>query len=249
MIIVKFGGSVISNKEEPFSFNEKIVEKLIEEIAQFYPEKKFIIVHGGGSFGHPLAKKYKIREGLNEKNKIGICETHQAMFELNKKIIQKFLEKNLPAFSLSPSSIFIIENGEIVDGWIKSIEEMLNKNFIPVLFGDVAIAKDKGIDILSGDQIISYLANKLRPEKVIFLMDVDGIYDRNPKEKNAKLIEKLNEKIKFDWEEKKFDVTGGIKNKIDEALKMPCKVYFINGMKKGNLTKAIKDEKVGTIKP
>ena len=248
MIIVKFGGSVICNKEEPFSFNEKIVEMLVDEIAQFYPKKKFIIVHGGGSFGHPLAKKYEIRKGLNEKNIIGVCETHQAMLELNKKIVQKFLEKNLPAFPIPPSSIFIIEKGSIVDGWIKSIEEMLNRSFIPILFGDVAIAKDKGIDILSGDQIITYLANKLNADKVIFLMDVDGIYDRNPKEKGAKLIEKIDGKIKIQWEKKKFDVTGGIKNKIEEALKMPCKVYFINGTKKGNLTKAIKGEKVGTVK-
>ena len=125
---------------------------------------------------------------------------------------------------------------------------MLNRSFIPILFGDVAIAKDKGIDILSGDQIITYLANKLNADKVIFLMDVDGIYDRNPKEKGAKLIEKIDGKIKIQWEKKKFDVTGGIKNKIEEALKMPCKVYFINGTKKGNLTKAIKGEKVGTVK-
>ncbi|MEM2715383.1 MAG: acetylglutamate kinase, partial [Candidatus Thermoplasmatota archaeon] len=52
MIIIKIGGSVISNKEKPFSFNEKIVEQIAEEIKYFYPEKKFLIVHGGGSYGH-----------------------------------------------------------------------------------------------------------------------------------------------------------------------------------------------------
>jgi len=29
---------------------------------------------------------------------------------------------------------------------------------------------------------------------------------------------------------------------------MPCKVYFINGTKKGNLEKAVKGEKIGTRK-
>ena len=79
-------------------------------------------------------------------------------------------------------------------------------------------------------------------------MDVNGIYDRNPKEKNAKLIEKLNKKIEIKVKEKEFDVTGGIRNKIEQALKMPCKVYFINGTKKGNLEKAVKGEKIGTRK-
>lgn len=248
MIIVKLGGSVISNKNKPFSFNENVVESLAEEISQFYPEKKFLIVHGGGSFGHPLAKKYELRKGLNEERKVGFSHTHEAMLELNKKIINIFLEKNLPAFSVSPSSIFLIEKGEIVDGWLSIIDELLDKDFIPVLFGDVAISRDKGIDILSGDQIISFLASQMKPEKVIFLMDVDGIYTKSPKEKDAELIKIIDEKLKPEGKAGVYDVTGGIKNKIEQALKMPCQVYFINGMIKGNLTKAIKGEKVGTRK-
>ena len=250
MIIVKLGGSVICDKNKPFSFRKDIVKQIVYEISFFYPKKDIIIVHGGGSFGHPLAKKYGIREGLKEnEKKIGFSYVHHAMLELNKKILDIFLEEKLPAFSLSPSSMFLVEKGEIVYGEIKIIEELIQRNFIPILFGDVAIAIDKGIDILSGDQIISYLANKLMVEKVIFLMDVDGIYDKHPKEKDAKLIEVLDEKsIKFNSKNKGFDVTGGIRNKIEEALKMHCPVYFINGMIKGNLKKAIEGKKVGTMK-
>jgi len=250
MIIVKLGGSIICNKNEPLSFNEGVVKQIAEEIADFYPEKKFLLVHGGGSYGHPLAKEYKIREGLKKENMVGVSKTHQAMLELNKKIIEIFLSLNLPAFSISPSSIFIINEGQIVDGWVKVIEGFIARDFIPVLFGDVAIAKDKGIDILSGDQIISYLAGKLQPERVIFLMDVDGIYDKNPKvHRDARLIEEINEEISLSLRQEAagIDVTGGVRNKIDEALKIPCPVYFINGMVKGNLTKAIKGERVGTI--
>ena len=251
MIIVKLGGSVICDKNKPFSFRRDVVKQIVHEISFFYPKKDLIIVHGGGSFGHPLAKKYGIREGLNEKNerKIGFSHIHQAMLELNKKILDIFLEKKLPAFSLSPSSMFLVKKGEITYGEVKIIEELIQRNFIPILFGDVAIAVDKGIDILSGDQIISYLANKLKVEKVIFLMDVDGIYDKDPKEKDARLIEVLDEKaIKLYGKSKGFDVTGGIRNKIEEALKMHCPVYFINGMVRGNLKKAIEGEKVGTRK-
>ena len=249
MIIVKLGGSVISNKGKPFSFRKEVVENIAEEIARFYPEKKFLLVHGGGSYGHPLATKYAIREGFKEERKVGFSLTHQAMIELNKKIVEIFLDKNLPAFSVTPSSIFIMNNGRVMDGWIEVIRLLLERNFIPVLFGDVAISKDKGIDILSGDQIISFLAEELDVEKVIFLMDVDGIYDRDPRERGAKLIEIIDESISIEGETGKFDVTGGIKNKVEEALKMKCPVYFINGMVKGNLSKAIEGRKIGTIKP
>jgi len=250
MILIKLGGSIISDKEKPFSFNVQIVKNIAREIKKFYPSKEFIIVHGGGSFGHPLAKKYGIRDGINGmdiKKMQGISYTHEAMLDLNKMIINIFLEEELPAFSISPSSIFIINNGNIVYGEIKVLKELLKRKFIPVLFGDVAVSEDKGMDILSGDQIMAYLANEMAVEKAIFLMDVDGIYDGNPRE-GAKLIEEINEDVKIDAVQGKFDVTGGIKNKLEEALKMDCMVYFINGMKKGNLTKAIEGKKVGSMK-
>ena len=249
MILIKLGGSVISNKNKPFSFNDSVVKNIASELKKFYPKKKFILIHGGGSFGHPLAKKYGIRNGLDGKEKlIGFSHTHQAMLDLNKKIIEIFLEKELPAFSISPSSSFITDNGKIVYGSIKIIEEAIEINLIPVLFGDVVIDVSKKIDILSGDAIMSYLASVLDVEKAIFLMDVDGIYDRSPNDEKARLIDELNEEAKISAIEGKFDVTGGIKNKIREAMKMDCIVYFINGLDEGNLTKAIEGKKVGTIK-
>ncbi|MBC7081167.1 MAG: isopentenyl phosphate kinase family protein [Thermoplasmatales archaeon] len=248
MIIVKIGGSVISNKEKPFSFNKKIVEQIADEIKSFYPEKKFLIVHGGGSYGHPVAKKYKIREGWSDEKAIGFYQTHRAMIELNKKIVDIFVRKGLPSFPVCPSSIFIVREGEIFYAYIEVIKNLIEKNFIPFLYGDVAISIDKGIDILSGDQIVTYIANNFSAEKVIFLMDVDGIYDKNPKEKNAKLIELIDEKFEVKTSEGIFDVTGGIKNKIKEAKKIDCDIYFINGKIRGNLTKAIKGERIGTMK-
>ena len=249
MIIVKLGGSVISNKDEPFSFNDEAVKNIAEEIASFYPHKKFILVHGGGSYGHPLATKYRIREGINGmESMIGASITHQAMLELNKKIMEIFLSENLPVFSISPSSIFVMREGKIIYGETGAVSMLVKKGFIPVLFGDVCVDESKGMDILSGDNIISYLERRVGPEKVIFLMDVDGVYDKSPEEKDARLIEEIDESVSIDAENKKFDVTGGIENKIREALNMKCDVYFINGMKKGNLSMAIEGKKVGSVK-
>ncbi len=248
MIIIKIGGSLISNKEKPFSFRKKIVEQIADEINSFYPEKKFLVVHGGGSYGHPIAKKYKIKEGWEEERAIGFYKTHRAMIELTKKIVDIFVEKGLPSFPVCASSIFIVKEGEIFYGYVEVIKNLIEKKFIPFLYGDVAFSVDKGIDILSGDQIVKYIANNFSAEKVIFLMDVDGIYDKNPKKKNAKLIEIIDEKFELIESKGIFDVTGGIKNKVEEAMKINCDVYFINGKIKGNLTKAIRGERVGTIK-
>ncbi|WP_175059303.1 isopentenyl phosphate kinase [Thermococcus sp. 2319x1] len=255
MIVIKLGGSVISDKNVPYSFNREVLENIAEEIAQFYPKENFVLVHGGGSFGHPNARKYKIREGLTgdvKGKRIGFSRTHQAMLKLNDLIIQTFLEKGLPAYSISSSSIFLIEKGEIVYGELEVLRKLLEKGFIPVLFGDTAVALDKGIDILSGDQIVGYLAKMFKPSKVVFLMDVDGIYTKNPKEEGAELIKELTkegiEHLLESSESAGIDVTGGIGNKLKKALEIAhySDVYFINGKVKENLGKAIRGEKVGT---
>ena len=144
--------------------------------------------------------------------------------------------------------MFSMKNGNIIDGDINMITLLIEKGFIPVLFGDVALAVNRGIDILSGDQIISFIANKCLPKKVIFLMDVNGIFDKNPNEhKDAKLIKIIDKPIRYKSSLSKYDVTGGIDNKISQAFLIPCSSYFINGKVKMNLSKVISGENPGTL--
>ncbi|ANF22883.1 isopentenyl phosphate kinase [Thermococcus piezophilus] len=254
MIIVKLGGSVISDKNVEKSFHEDVVSQIASEIAQFYPKENFIIVHGGGSYGHPLAKEYNLREGIEpnpESKRIGFSKTHQAMLELNEKIINIFLEKNLPAFSVSTSSVFITEGGSVAYGNVEVLKRLIELRLIPVLFGDVAVDLKKGIDILSGDQIITYLAKMLRPSKVIFLMDVDGIYDGKPDEGSliwelkVREIDRLIERLSGSAG---IDVTGGIANKLRETKEIAqfSEVWFVNGKVSGRLSGAIIGGGTGT---
>lgn len=109
----------------------------------------------------------------------------------------------------------------------------------------------KGIDILSGDQIITYLAKMLRPSKVIFLMDVDGIYDGKPDEGSliwelkVREIDRLIERLSGSAG---IDVTGGIANKLRETKEIAqfSEVWFVNGKVSGRLSGAIIGGGTGT---
>ncbi|ASJ08642.1 acetylglutamate kinase [Thermococcus siculi] len=259
MIIVKIGGSVFSDKKgQPENFDEETVRRIAKEIAGFYPDEDFIVVHGGGSFGHPYAKEYGIREGLPEeweaanRRRIGFTLTHQAMLRANERFIEVFVREGLPAFSVSTSSVFITENGDVAYGDVEVIERLLELKFIPMLFGDVSIDLAKGIEILSGDQIITYLTKMLEPNKVVFLMDVDGIYDGRPGE--GSLVQNLT-RDEIDGLLERLnclaagtDVTGGICNKLAEAKKIAehSEVWFVNGKVPGRLSGAIRGDGFGT---
>ena len=54
MQILKLGGSVITHKDEYFSPHNENIERLAEEIKKS-SSKSLVIIHGAGSFGHPVA--------------------------------------------------------------------------------------------------------------------------------------------------------------------------------------------------
>jgi len=61
--IIKFGGSLITEKNSrQRKIKYDVLEFLCEEIAAVRDEK-IIIIHGGGSYGHPVAKKCGIPYG------------------------------------------------------------------------------------------------------------------------------------------------------------------------------------------
>ncbi|AMQ19080.1 isopentenyl phosphate kinase [Thermococcus peptonophilus] len=259
MILVKIGGSVFSDKAgEPENFDTETVRRIAGEIAEFYPNEEFIVVHGGGSFGHYHASEHAIRDGLpgewesDRRKKIGFSLTHQSMLRANARFIEVFLSQNLPAFSVSTSSIFLTERGEIVYADIEVIERLLELDFIPILFGDVSVDVAQGVDILSGDQIMAYLTKMLKPKKAIFLMDVDGIYDGKPGE-GTLIPELAREEVpglleRLHCTAAGTDVTGGICNKLRKAYEMAhySEVWFVNGKVPGRLSGAIRGDGFGT---
>jgi isopentenyl-diphosphate delta-isomerase len=252
IIILKLGGSVISNKDEPFSLRKKIINNSIKEIAE--STKKLILIHGGGSFGHPLAKEYKINEGKNktiENQLYGLSKTHEAMVQLNSYIINQLLENNVPALSIQPSSIFIRTNGKFHCN-LEPVKKCIKADIIPVLYGDIIFSSDNDFSILSGDKVIPLICKKLKGftiKKVIFGMEKDGIYIYNKGRDKTELASEINcnevDDLPLADLGKKIDVTGGIRGKLHN-IKSICNlnipVQIINGLKKGNISKALLNE-------
>lgn len=73
MIIIKIGGSVITDKNSKYpKLNKKNLKRVCKEICEVMPFP-LILVHGAGSFGHPIVKKYDI---IANPNKKGFCIVH-----------------------------------------------------------------------------------------------------------------------------------------------------------------------------
>jgi isopentenyl phosphate kinase len=260
LVLLKLGGSVITEKKKPFSPNRRAIMRLANEIkkANVIP---LIIVHGGGSFGHPVAKQYEIVNGFKHRDQLaGFSRTHQAMVALNTLVIDALLHREVPAFPISPSSTIFTRNRRISKFNETPILKMLDMSLVPVLYGDAVLDETQGFSILSGDQILAYLATHLPSKRIIICLDVDGLYTSDPKlNSNAKFIPKisvntLNTSQLIIGDSIPDDVTGGMGGKIAElipAIKKGCEVNMINGLGVNRLFKALKglEVKGTTITP
>jgi isopentenyl phosphate kinase len=251
--ILKIGGSVITDKNGELAAKTHEIDRLTQEI-QEAKVKNLIVVHGGGSFGHPAAERYALKYGYNEESqKIGFSETHHYMTVLNGLFMDSLIWHNVPSVSITPSSCIITENGRIKDFEDTPLRNLLKMNFTPVLYGDTVFDTKLGFTILSGDQLVSTLALRFNARRIVIGVDEDGVYDADPKvEKNAKLFEhltleelkKLQSKL---GKTSARDVTGGMGGKMAElvpAVEMRIPVTVVNALKPRYVYKALRGESV-----
>ncbi len=256
MIILKLGGSVITRKEEEKpAINHENLKRIAREIEKS-THQKLIVVHGAGSFGHPLAKKYAIGDEIQDdldlkKKMLGFSLTQHAVKELNGIVSEYLRIHRTLSVSIQPSSFILTKNKRIQSADLTLIKKYLELGFVPVIYGDVVLDADEsiGMAVLSGDQIVKYLAENLKPERVILATDVDGIYNKNPKKyPDAHLIEKVSSLGQMETgEETTVDVTGGMGGKVSELLsllELGIESEIINANKEDNIRKALNGEKV-----
>ena len=261
MIILKIGGSILTNKDALESEIDSVsLKRIAREIKSSLDNsfKELIIVHGAGSFGHPPAKKYKIGEKFDEseypQKRIGFCKTQNAVKKLNMLICEAFIDEGLPVVAIPASSFMRASNKRITSGNLDSFKRYLDKGFIPVIYGDVVLDSELEICVISGDQLIQYLAKNLNPDMVVLGTDVDGVYNKNPKtHDDAIFFEKFSSLKDLDTLEgtTNVDVTGGMVGKIKELLYLAdlgIESKIINAEVENNIFKVLENEEVkGTV--
>ncbi len=261
IILIKLGGSLITDKEKPFTAKMEIIKDLARQIKEALDKDKniqLIIGNGGGSFPHYPAVKYKMNKGIKTKDQLkGFCLVQDAASQLNRIIVGEFLKVGIQAVSMNPSSMIISRGGKIKDFFVKPIIKLLDLNLVPVIYGDIVIDEILGSKIYSTEQLLGEIALRLirlnfKIGKIIHNGVTIGVLDENS-QNIPKIDKKMFTKIEKNFTlVKGFDVTGGMLHKVKESLDLAqkgIKSLIINGTSKKNLLKkAILGEVVtGTV--
>ncbi|MDR3282971.1 MAG: isopentenyl phosphate kinase family protein [Candidatus Methanoplasma sp.] len=250
MILIKLGGSVITDKTQYRMFDRECASRLCRELAD--SGKRAVIVHGVGSFGHVVAKAHSLQDGFSglPGQAFAAATVQHDVRDLNSMVVKELLSAGVLAFPVPPGSCFMMDGGVLDVKDAEVLTSAFRLGMTPVLFGDVVLDRRKGFGICSGDQIMEALCDVFDPEKVVFVSDIDGLYDMDPKkhaaaklieEVTAESLERVDSKMSVD------DVTGGVRGKMEAMLRISTperECVLVNGAVPGRLRSLLKGERV-----
>jgi isopentenyl phosphate kinase len=248
LTLIKLGGSVVTFKERPLAANIDAIDGISRALTQL--SVPVIIVHGGGSFGHYWSVKYDMHTKSANYDVHGVSVVHESMIALNQIIINSMIKMGLNPYGMLPSAL--TTGHKPIVAKIKHIYAMAQSKVIPVTFGDVVHVERTKYSILSGDALMTIMARVLRPLRIIFATNVDGIYEDSV---SRELVSEIpitgNRKpIEF-FKASGSDATGGMKRKVTEAFKIASHgmdVVMINGLMPERIIEAAEGTlKVGTV--
>ena len=227
-VLVKLGGSAITDKSSFETLHTDNLRECCDSVAQ--GGKRVVVCHGAGSFGHFQAREHAVSKGTGDPNFSwrGFGLTRSSVCKLNGLVVDGLLAAGVAAVGVSPCDAFGATRGRGVvpraarRRGVARVRELLGTGCVPVLHGDACLDEVQGASILSGDTLMTLLAEELRPKLVVFITDVPGVFNRPPDEPGATLVPRIvvgaGRGPKIATSTALHDVTGGVAAKLESAI-------------------------------
>jgi isopentenyl phosphate kinase len=241
------GGSLLTDKSEEASFRRPAARRLVAEVAK--ANLPTVLLHGAGSFGHPAAARHRLGQAKAKPD--AVSEVLACVGSLAAQVVSLAQDAGLRPLPF-PLHLQAHSDGDgladlPVDALVKAIEE----GYTPVLHG--TLVRDPALNwrVASADELMRDLAAELTPRLAVFATNVDGVYDRDPGQAGARLLERVSGDgaVAFaprDGASGGDDVTGRMAGKLAHARACAhhCPTLILNGEVKGRLLDALKGKSV-----
>lgn len=250
VVLLKLGGSLITEKSRRETARPDVIARLAGEIARVagrIPER-IVIGHGSGSFGHVAAKEHGIAGGLRSPAQLpGISLTQERAAALHREVMNALAAAGLSPFSIAPSSCFVFKGGRPAELADEPLKLALDNGLLPVVYGDVVMDREQGVAIASTETVLVALASRLQVHRVLWLGETDGVYDAEGKTLPRLSADQFEEASKAIGSPAGTDVTGGMRHRVETALELArlgVRSVLFNGLTPGLLERALLGESV-----
>ena len=256
LIVVKLGGSLITDKERPSTVRSDVLRRLAREIAAARPalEGPLLVSHGSGSFGHAAAVRYDVARGITSAAQLpGLAATQGQAHRLHRIVVEALLDADLAPFSLAPSSFLVADGGEPVEVLLEPLLRAIALGLLPVTFGDVVLDRRRGAAICSTETVLLALAPRLAAarvpvEQVLWMGATRGVLGPDGRTVAAITAENVEPVLAASVGAAGTDVTGGMRHRVETAWRLAgagVPSLLLDGLEEGTLEQALRGEEAG----
>lgn len=256
---LKLGGSLITDKNRPYTVRQAVLQRLAEEIRAALdaaPGLQLIIGHGSGSFGHVPASRFGTRDGVATAEQWrGFAQVHAEAAGLNRIVSAELRKARIDCLTFDPLSLFANGSADRKNA-AQAVFTVVRNGLVPLVYGDAVLDPDQGGTILSTEEVFIKLAStQNQPARFLLAGDEPGIWRDYPEKTelipsvDISLFHQMN--VEFIYGAATTDVTGGMRAKVNLAVSLLKKglgkdVLIFSGLEPQNVFKALLGENPGT---
>jgi isopentenyl phosphate kinase len=186
VVLLKLGGSLITDKTRPGVARHAVIRRLARELsaaARSSRGPRLLVGHGSGSYGHPAAADGGLTPGADATHRLdAIATTQRRAAELHRIVVAALSDAGARPFSFAPSSFLEAAGGRITGRFVAPIFAALDRGLLPVVYGDIVLDRIRGAIVVSTEELFLLLAKEAarrnRPvARAVWLGETDGVVD------------------------------------------------------------------------
>jgi len=247
-IVIKIGTSVLADSSGKVDYSR--MKKLVDDVAEIKNKGKDIMLVTSGAIGAGMAE-------LDIKERPRDVKMQQACAAIGQSVIMAKYKEFFSKHKINVAQILLsydtFSDRKKFLNLRNSIQMILKLGAVPIINENDPISIDElGPSFGDNDKLSALVASKIEADMLLMLTIVDGIYDKDPKYSDAKLIREIHQFDKnienLKGKASKLG-TGGIKTKV-EAAKVAMSsgiITIIANGKKDLIKDIINGKKQGTV--
>lgn len=238
--VLKLGGSVITDKAAHETIDTDRLTAVTEAIGATDLDQ-LVLVHGGGSFGHPAAAEHAVSPTTGTTNIEAILSIHRAMDRLNRVVVDQLVETGVAAVPVSPLAMAARDQSGVLSLGLDAVHGLLGEGLVPVFHGDIIVHRGRGATIVSGDELVVALGQELDADRIGLCSNVPGVL--NTAGAVIPSIDRYEQVADAIGDGDGTDVTGGMAGKVQSLLAVSIPAWIFGP---ADLTAFLKGGSPGT---
>ena len=214
-VVIKVGTSTLCYKTG--NLNIRRVRKLIEVMSDLKNEGRDIIFVTSGAVGIGVG-----RAGLTARPKD--IPTKQACAAIGQCELMNIYDREFSKFNHTVAQLLVtrdvISNKTRHENAFNTLHRLLEMNIVPIINANDTVSIEQ-LDFDENDTLSAVMAQLCEADLLVILTDVDGLYDRNPSDPEAKhipIVTKLTDEMISSARQKGSELaSGGMITKLEAA--------------------------------